>query len=209
MERDFKGVWIPKEIWLNKELSLMEKVFLTEIDSLDRQQGCFASNQYFAKFFGLKVTRTSQIINSLIKKGFIDAKYERKGREIVKRVLTIKCKKVFNILYEGIQKSVRRYPEKCKDNNTINNTINNINISFETFWNLYDKKRGRSKCENLWKKINPELHDTIFKHIEQYKKVQPDKLFRKDPERYLKYKCWNDEIINNKQQITDAYTVIK
>lgn len=204
MERDFKGVWVPKEIWLNKELNIMEKLFLVEIDSLDREQGCFASNSYFAQFFGLKNTRVSQIINSLIKKGFINARYERKGREIVKRVLTIKCKKVFNKVYEGIQNSVTTYSEKCKENNTINNTNNTINESFEKFWNLYDKKRGKPVCINLWKKIKPELYDTIYQHIQEYKKVQPDKLFRKDPERYLKYKCWNDEIINKQPERLDA-----
>jgi hypothetical protein len=26
--RDFKGVWIPKEIWLNKDLSITEKIYL-------------------------------------------------------------------------------------------------------------------------------------------------------------------------------------
>jgi len=106
-KRDFKGIWIPKEIWLSKELNVMEKLFLVEIHSLDNKDGCFASNSYFAEFFGLKNTRVSQIVNSLIKKGFIEAKYERKGREIVKRVLTIKCNNLFNLLYEGIQKSVK------------------------------------------------------------------------------------------------------
>ena len=32
MERDLKGVWIPKDIWLNKELSILEKLLITEID---------------------------------------------------------------------------------------------------------------------------------------------------------------------------------
>ncbi|MBS3668007.1 hypothetical protein [Vreelandella boliviensis] len=41
-ERAFRGVWIPAEIWLNRELSLQEKVMLIEIDSLQHQQkGCF------------------------------------------------------------------------------------------------------------------------------------------------------------------------
>lgn len=123
-ERDFKGVWIPKGIWLNDELSLQEKVFLVEIDSLDNENGCFAGNQYFADFFSLKITRTSQIINNLIKKGYIDANYIRKDNQIVKRVLTIKCKNLFNILYEPIKNSVRTPLEKCRDNNTYNNTYN-------------------------------------------------------------------------------------
>lgn len=39
MNRDFKGVWIPKEIWLSTELTLQEKVMLVEIDSLDNEDG--------------------------------------------------------------------------------------------------------------------------------------------------------------------------
>ena len=35
MERDFKGVWIPKEFYLNRDLSWAEKILLFEIDSLD------------------------------------------------------------------------------------------------------------------------------------------------------------------------------
>lgn len=50
MERDFKGIWIPKEIWLNTHLTMNEKLFLVEIDSLDNEKGCFASNDYFAEF---------------------------------------------------------------------------------------------------------------------------------------------------------------
>jgi len=37
MKRDFKGIWIPKEIWLNENLTLQEKVFLVEIESLDNE----------------------------------------------------------------------------------------------------------------------------------------------------------------------------
>ena len=42
-ERDFKGVWIPKEIWLSADLSLTEKALFVEIHSLDNERGCFAS----------------------------------------------------------------------------------------------------------------------------------------------------------------------
>ena len=70
MERDFKGIWIPKEVWLSNDLTLQEKVFLVEIDSLDNEEGCYASNQYFADFFGLSTTRVSLIIKSLYKNFF-------------------------------------------------------------------------------------------------------------------------------------------
>jgi hypothetical protein len=116
MNRDFKGVWIPKEIWLNKELKLIEKCFLVEIDSLDNDDGCFASNSYFAEFFGISKGRCSQIIKSLEEKKMIKVKYYYEGRQIVKRVL--------NILKGGVYFSKGGCLENAKDNNTsINNTI--------------------------------------------------------------------------------------
>ena len=50
-DRDFKGVWIPKEIWLNNNLTLTEKLLLVEIDSLDNEFGCTANNAYFDAIF--------------------------------------------------------------------------------------------------------------------------------------------------------------
>ena len=50
--RDFKGIWIPRQIWLMEELSPMEKILFAEIDSLDNEEGCYASNEYFAEFLG-------------------------------------------------------------------------------------------------------------------------------------------------------------
>ena len=81
--RDFKGIWIPKEIWLNKDLKLIEKIFLVEIDSLDNEVGCFASNKYFAEFFNISKGRCSQIINKLQEKGLILIVFEREGKLIV------------------------------------------------------------------------------------------------------------------------------
>lgn len=85
-QRYFKGVWIPKEIWLNKKLTITEKVFLAEIDSLDNgNRGCYASNQYFSDFFGLSKNRSSEIINTLKKKGYISVTYIReKGSKSIK-----------------------------------------------------------------------------------------------------------------------------
>ncbi len=61
--RDFKGIWIPKEIWLSDQLSLMEKILFVEIHSLDNERGCFATNQYFADFFGLHPRRITEAVS--------------------------------------------------------------------------------------------------------------------------------------------------
>lgn len=121
MERNFKGIWIPAEIWLNKDLKVMEKLFLVEIDSLDNSDGCFASNGYFADFFGISKGRCSQIIKSLETKNILKIKYHYEGKQIIKRVL--------NILKGGIKFSKGGYLENAKDNNTkVNNTIVNKRV---------------------------------------------------------------------------------
>ena len=111
MKRDFKGIWIPSEIWLNKDLSLIEKCFIVEIDSLDNSDGCFASNGYFAEFFSISKSRCSQIIKGLETKEFISIQYHYEGKQIIKRVV--------NILKGGIKKTKGGYLENCEVNNTL------------------------------------------------------------------------------------------
>ena len=134
MERDFKGVWIPKEIWLNKELTIQEKSFIAEIDSLDNDEGCFASNDYFSNFFGLSKNRCSEIIKSLEKKGFVNISYiyKEKSKAIEKRVIRV-INKPIRYPVNGARDSDRpsrdsdrpsrdsdrRYSENCEDNNTL------------------------------------------------------------------------------------------
>ena len=134
MERNFKGIWIPAEIWLSKELTLQEKVFLVEIDSLDNNEGCFARNSYFAEFFGISKARVSQVIKSLEEKGYISSTLEYTGREVSKRI--IKCLPPSKFSKEGSKYSKQGskfskggYLENYKDNNTIYNNIDNNTIN--------------------------------------------------------------------------------
>lgn len=130
LERAFKGIWIPAEIWLNKELTLLEKVFLVEIDSLDNDNGCFASNDYFSKFFRLSKSRCSEIINSLEKKGLIEINliYKANTKSIEKRIIKVleKSNRGIRNIEAGTRNIEEGYSENTKDNNTIfNNTFNN------------------------------------------------------------------------------------
>lgn len=187
--RDFKGVWIPKEIWLDNKLTWMEKLFLVEINSLDNEEGCFASNSYLGEFFNLSNGRVSQIIKSLLEKQYLSAEYEMEGKEVKRRVLRIldtgiKYSKQVGIknIKGGIKNIKQEYLENDKDNNTIfNNTINkNKNIGevddfFESVWSLYPNKLGKTKVSQKSKKELMKLgFDTIKKTIEKYSSVKPE-----------------------------------
>ena len=123
MNRDFKGVWIPKEVWMDEKLSWMEKLFLVEVDSLNAEKGCFASNAYFGEFFQLSNSRVSEIIKSLVSKGYITTFLIYEGKQVKQRILTptVPIRK----LEGGIRKTEEGYSEKAKGINTL---INNTDI---------------------------------------------------------------------------------
>ena len=137
--RDFKGVWIPKEVWLNENLSIIEKCLLVEIDSLDNsERGCFASNEYLANFFKLSESRMANIISDLKKRGFINQIFfdgRQRGLRIVKSEVwfTENDKADYS-------KTVKLPYRKREHNNTLNKTTNNTtNISFENEFSTFEK----------------------------------------------------------------------
>ena len=209
MNRDFKGVWIPKEIWLDENLTWMEKLLLVEIDSLDAEKGCFASNDYFAKFFQLSKSRISDIIGQLVSKGYITTFFLYEGKQIKRREIAMVMP--IRKFEWGIRKTEEGYSENAQVintlvSNTINNTNKQINISFGEWWDLYDKKVGdKTKLEKKWNNLNNEERSKSIAHTILYKKSQPDKKYRKNPETYLNNKSFNDEIIsdNKIEFITD------
>lgn len=71
-KREFKGIFIPAEIWLDKSLSANEKVLYAEIDSFtSNDKACYISNEYIANLLGISETNASKALNSLIKKGYV------------------------------------------------------------------------------------------------------------------------------------------
>ncbi len=87
-ERDFKGVWIPKSIWLDKRLNALDKVILTEIDSLDQgERGCYASNKHIADFCQCSERKVSDSISNLIKFGYVRVQnFDGRQRELRSRL---------------------------------------------------------------------------------------------------------------------------
>jgi hypothetical protein len=72
---------------------------------------------------------------------------------------------------------------------------------FEKFWNLYDKKKGKDKTILQWNKLKTEEKEKAIEGISFYQKYQPETKYRKDPERYLSNKVWEDEEIYKSKQL--------
>lgn len=124
MERDFKGIRIPKEIRLDEDLNIMMKVLLVEIDSLENEDWCFASNSYFSKFFWISETQISVYIKKLKELWYIEEVWfdwrKRYLRSRVKEKLKSDSKKSFG---QPLRKVKGRLKEKLKHNNINNNIL--------------------------------------------------------------------------------------
>lgn len=188
MERAFKGIWIPKEVWLDTNLTWVEKILIVEIDSLDKENGCFASNAYFADFFNLSKNRISKIISSLASKEYITTRtvYRPNTKIVEKRVIKV-TKDYRQKLQTPIGKKddtlLAKTPHPIggnantllaetphpiggndKDNNTNNNTVNNK-----------DNKTLSSKDEKIpYKEIIDYLNHATgrnYRNVEAHRKV--------------------------------------
>ena len=86
-ERDFKGVYIPKEIWLTPELTGYERLIFMEIYSLDRKFGCIAHNEHFAEWLGISERQVQDYIKRLKDKGLLSVELNKAKDTRVIRVV--------------------------------------------------------------------------------------------------------------------------
>lgn len=135
MLNNCKEIRVPIEIIKIKNLTITQKVLLSQIASLDNEEGCFATNSYFAELFNLSKTQISNIISDLKEKGWINItyKYKENTKCIEKRIIKINSPPYPNILNRGIKSNINT-PIKTdfKDNNKyINHKNNSIRHNFE------------------------------------------------------------------------------
>lgn len=120
MERDFKGIWIAKEIWLDTRLNSLEKCILAEIDSLDSEErGCYASNDYLAEFCQCSATKVSKAISKLIELEYLFVESFDGRQRVLKSRFTKNAKQPCKICKAEMQ----NMQESNIDNNKSNNNI--------------------------------------------------------------------------------------
>lgn len=149
MERDFKGVWIPKEIWLNENLTLLEKIIFIEIDSLDNENHCTATNEYFADFCDCSESKISKCIKKLQDLEMIEVmNFDGRHRKI----------RIVKKDMQPSRKGQADYPKRIPNNIDIKIDNNKVSISkdidtttqeFEFGKKKEPKQSLYSKCLNL------------------------------------------------------------
>lgn len=121
LKRDFKGIWIPRELWEDENMTKMEMLLFVELDSLSSYgKGCFASNKYLSKFLHVSSSRISQLISSLTEKEYIKVKliYAKDNpKQVIKReIYPINyLNRVVNKLSDPTENTKSPYLENCED----------------------------------------------------------------------------------------------
>ncbi len=71
-QRKFTGVFIPAEIYENKDISWIQKILWCEIQALSGSDYCYASNAHFAEHLGISEINVSKHISVLKKYGLVE-----------------------------------------------------------------------------------------------------------------------------------------
>lgn len=84
-EPKFTGVWIPAGVFQTTTISITAKVVYGVVDSLDNEEGCFASNAYLSKHLGLGERQLRNLLKELDDARLI-TRVETDGRRIIRTV---------------------------------------------------------------------------------------------------------------------------
>ena len=137
--RNFKGIWIPASLWLMPGLSANETVLAAEIDSLDGEFGCIATNRYFCEFLKIKSEETiSRMIKKLKTLGLVYQESYNGRRRVLRSRLDEKVKSdLTKKSSQTCRKSQVRLDEKVKSGrlyNIIYNKVDNKEYRAEDFF---------------------------------------------------------------------------
>ena len=82
------------------------------------------------------------------------------------------------------------------DNNVKNDkeVYNGTDISFNNFFKTYDKIIDKKRCENKWATMSKKKKKLAIDYLPGYKATK-EKIYRKDPIRYLNHSVWENELI--------------
>ena len=201
----------------------------------------YNSAESFAKQFPyMNAKKISRLLKELEKDGaLLVGNYNKAGYDRTKwystpcyssfpkyeKCISQKCEMDFSNMSNAFLKNGQPIPDSKPDSKPVINTDTNgvsgdnaIPPSFEDFWQLYDRKIGKKKCESKWAKISNSDKELIMATLPAYLASIKDKQYQKHPITYLNNESWHDEITTSQtnqlankgnNHVTSSHTTIK
>ena len=202
-DRDFKGVWIPKEVWLDNRLTMLEKGILVEIDSLDMSDdGCWASNEYLATFCQCSIPKVANAVSKLVNLGYLRREsFDGRHRKL-KSSLSFFNKQTYKNYMADLKKVSANNITNNKENNSISSkrAKDDIPPGFISFWSVYPRKVAKQNALRAWGKTganaSQSLTNTILADIRRRLEgewKEKELKYIPHPTTYLNQRRWEDE----------------
>ncbi|MBD2704434.1 DUF4373 domain-containing protein [Spirosoma sp. BT702] len=176
-----------------QEKPIKTVVLKKQLDVGRRLEKCWT----FMESIGLLCTKNGETL-SVRMLSYVET-YEEKRKKDAERKSQQRDK-------QGVPKNVRKESrgshnakgkvnkDKVNKDNTNDADASSVPDLFEQFYDTYDKKVDRKKCQAKWGKLKPEDHKAILEHVPLYIKEHPDVNYRKNPLSYLNGAVWLDPI---------------
>lgn len=171
----FKGVWIPKAVFMLDDLTLHQKIILSMVLNLSSDKPCIATNNYISEILGIHPNRVSVHLNNLKKMDYLDIKIVRNDTQhITKRLITPTpalrnrlggiVETVNYPINETVKGIIKNYNKE--DNKHISDSsktvIKDKEEAFNKFWKTIptirriNKQRTKKNWQKATQKVSPE-----------------------------------------------------
>lgn len=195
---------IPASVRYDKNLLKGSTLLYGEITALSNKKGfCWASDSYFAELYGVDKRSIQRWLSSLEDNGYIKRIVERDGKQIKNRFIKLCDKNVTTLTTKTSypsDKNVSTPSDKnVRENNTSINTTNNNTSRFESVWELYPKKAGKSNAKKAFDKaiksgVSVELiKQKISEYNQQIAFKKTDRQYIKNGSTWFNQAGWEDE----------------
>lgn len=212
-DREWRGIWIPKEVWLDERLSALEKIILFEIDSLDKEDGCYASNEYIAQFCQCSAWKVSTAISKLTELGYIRfVSFDGRHRTLKSciRFTTEQPCEIQKAAFGETHAINTSY--KNKIDTTTSPADDGENNGFAEFWELYPRKIAKSAAQKAWRslRLGDSARGQVIADLNRRlagEWAKKDKQYIPHPTTYLHQRRWEDEVEDTVQDAVQDDTV--
>jgi DNA-binding transcriptional ArsR family regulator len=171
IDRGFKGVWIPLEIFFSDKISPLEKILWADIHFLDKDgQGCYVSNDVFSKKYGISPINVSKHIRKLKELGFVEQiRFDGRKRFLKSCLINPDNPPLSTSITPPYR---NRQPSNIIENNKENKReyIYSKNGYFEQIWKKYPSRAGKKAAFKHFQRTvkTKEDWDNINKALDNY-----------------------------------------
>ena len=200
-EREFSRLEAWLDILLNVNHTPKKVLIKNTLIEVGRGES-LRSLDTWGKRWNWNKSRVRRFFNLLQKDSMIVTKNVR-----VTTLLTVCKYDSYQTIGNASETQMKRKRNASETQMTPNNNVNNDNnenkeikqkekrlLEFETFWNLYNKKKGTKQAKDKFLKLPQKDVDKILLTVKSFVGSIKDKQFQPLPTSYLNGERWNDEI---------------